>query len=131
LPKGNVRFYSQDGDRQLEFTGENAVDHTPKDELVRLRTGNSFDLVATRRQVASTIDQANQREQHTYEIKLRNRKTEPVTIVVRENMDGSRNWQIEGETQPFEKKNTRRIEFKVLVQPGEEKTLNYTVKYSR
>jgi len=129
LPKGNVRFYSQDGDRQLEFTGENAIDHTPKDELVRLRTGNSFDLVGTRRQVASTSDQANHREQRTLEIKLRNRKSEPVTILVRESFDG-RNWKVEEETQPYQKRNSRQIEFKVPVQPGEEKVIRYTVKYT-
>ena len=129
LPKGNVRFYSQDGDRQLEFTGENAIDHTPKDELVRLRTGNSFDLVGTRRQVSSTSDQANHREQRTLEIKLRNRKSEPVTILVRESFDG-RNWKVEEETQPYQKRNSRQIEFKVPVQPGEEKVIRYTVTYT-
>lgn len=45
LPKGRVRFYKQDEDKQLEFTGENLIDHTPKDETLRIFTGNAFDLV--------------------------------------------------------------------------------------
>ena len=44
LPKGRVRFYRRDDDGQLEFTGENEIDHTPKDELIRIYTGNAFDL---------------------------------------------------------------------------------------
>src|SRR5882762_6638393 len=43
LPKGRVRFYRRDDDGQLEFTGENDIDHTPKDETIRLYTGNAFD----------------------------------------------------------------------------------------
>jgi hypothetical protein len=129
LPKGNLRFYSQDGDRQLEFTGENSIGHTPKDELVRIRTGNSFDLVGERRHVESTRDEANHRERHVFEVKLRNRKAEPVEIVVREKLT-RQNWRIEGETLPYEKKNARQIEFKVPVAPGEEKVIRYTVHYT-
>jgi hypothetical protein len=55
LPKGRVRFYRQDADRQLEFTGENSIDHTPKDETLRIYTGNSFDLVGER--TGSTISE--------------------------------------------------------------------------
>ena len=39
LPKGRVRFYRRDQDGQVEFTGENEIDHTPKDETVRVYTG--------------------------------------------------------------------------------------------
>lgn len=48
LPAGRVRFYQQDADRQLEFTGEDNIQHTPKDETVRVFTGNAFDLTAAR-----------------------------------------------------------------------------------
>ena len=129
LPKGKIRFYSQDGDRQLEFTGENSIDHTPKDELVRVRTGNSFDLVGTRRVVDTSRDGANRRERQTIEVKLRNRKQEPVTIVVREHLNQP-TWKVEAETQPFVKKNANLIEFSAPVQPGEEKVIRYTVQYS-
>ncbi|HJY87299.1 MAG TPA: hypothetical protein VKE24_10725 [Candidatus Acidoferrales bacterium] len=51
LPKGRVRFYRRDNDGQLEFTGENEIDHTPKDERIRLYTGNAFDLTGERRRL--------------------------------------------------------------------------------
>ena len=34
LPSGRVRFYRRDDDGQLEFTGENKIDHTAKDETL-------------------------------------------------------------------------------------------------
>jgi hypothetical protein len=49
LPKGKLRFYRRGDDGQLEFTGENEIDHTPRNETIRVRTGNSFDLVGERK----------------------------------------------------------------------------------
>ena len=50
LPKGRLRFYRRNTDGQMEFTGENIIKHTPRDELIRLYTGNAFDLVGERKQ---------------------------------------------------------------------------------
>ena len=36
LPKGKLRFYRRDTDGHLEFVGENTIDHTPKDETIRV-----------------------------------------------------------------------------------------------
>ena len=50
LPKGQVcAFYRRDTDGQLEFVGENTIDHTPKDETIRVYTGNAFDVVGERK----------------------------------------------------------------------------------
>ena len=49
LPKGKLRFYRRDTDGHLEFVGENVIDHTPKDETIRIFTGNSFDVVGERK----------------------------------------------------------------------------------
>ena len=50
LPAGKLRFYRRDADGQLQFVGENTIDHTPRNETVRVTTGNSFDLVGERKQ---------------------------------------------------------------------------------
>ncbi len=50
LPKGKLRFYRRDDGGQLQFVGENEIDHTPRNETVRVTTGNSFDLVGERKQ---------------------------------------------------------------------------------
>src|SRR5205814_7663633 len=56
LPKGRLRVYRRDAGGQMEFTGENVIDHTPRDELVRLTTGNAFDLVGERKRTKFSIN---------------------------------------------------------------------------
>src|SRR5438552_1895485 len=94
LPKGRVRFYKQDDDKQLEFTGENLIDHTPKDETLRVFTGNAFDLVGERRRTNVKVDSSNHWLDESIEIKLRNHKKEPVDIRVVEHLFRWTKWEI-------------------------------------
>jgi hypothetical protein len=130
LPKGKVRFYSQDGDRQLEFVGENQIDHTPKDEVIRVLTGNSFDLVGEHRMTNNTEDSANRVVSQTFKIKVRNRKKEPVEIRVVERATHGGNWTLTAQSQPHEKKDATTLEFRVPLKPDEEKVITYTIRYT-
>ena len=56
LPKGRVRLYRRNTDGQMEFTGENIIKHTPRDEVIRLYTGNAFDLVGERKQTRFKVN---------------------------------------------------------------------------
>ena len=131
LPKGRVRFYTQDSaDRSLQFVGENSIDHTPKDELVRLYTGDSFDLVGERKRTDLKVNESNHLASESFEIKLRNRKKEPVEIRVVEHLFRWTNWEIKEKSHPFEKKDAQAIEFHVPLKPDQEQTVTYTVNYS-
>jgi len=130
LPKGKLRFYRRGDDGQLEFTGENEIDHTPKNETVRVRTGNSFDLVGERRPTDFKSDRADKWMDETFEIKLRNHKQEVVEIRVVEHLYRWNNWEITAKSSDFKKTDAQTIEFRVPVQPEEEKTVTYTVHYS-
>jgi len=129
LPKGRVRFYKQD-DRQLEFTGENVIDHTPQDELVKIYTGNAFDLVGERTRTDFKVDNGNKWEEESFAIKLRNHKKEPVEIRVVEHLYRWNNWAISENTDPFVKTNAQEIEFRIPLKPDEEKSVTYKVHYS-
>ncbi|MGV3658934.1 MAG: DUF4139 domain-containing protein [Prosthecobacter sp.] len=130
LPKGKIRFYRQDGER-LQFTGEDVIDHTPRDETLRLRTGNAFDLVGERKRTNFRRDDSNNWLDESFEIKVRNRKQdEAVEIRVVEHLYRWTNWEIREPSQPFEKKDAQTIEFRVPLKAGEEKTIAYTVHYS-
>lgn len=130
LPRGITRFYRQDIDERLEFTGENLIDHTPRNETVSIYTGNAFDLVGERTQTGYQIDTSRRWIRETYEINLRNRKEdETVTIVVRENLFRAAEWEIEQSSHDFEKSSSRQIEFPVEVEPDSETTVTYTVFY--
>jgi hypothetical protein len=129
LPKGRVRFYKQDGN-QLEFTGENVIDHTPQDELIKIYTGDAFDLVGERKRTNFRIDNANTWADESFQITLRNHKKEQAEIRVVEHLYRWTNWDITAKSDPFLKTNAQEIEFRVQLKPGEEKVLTYTVHYS-
>jgi hypothetical protein len=80
LPKGRVRFYRRDTDGQMEFTGENLIDHTPSDETIRLYTGNVFDAVGERKRTSYHIESNQHWLDESFEIKLRNHKKELMEI---------------------------------------------------
>jgi hypothetical protein len=131
LPKGKLRFYRRDDDGQLQFVGENEIDHTPRNETVRVTTGNSFDLVGERKQTDFRVDTGEKWIDETFEIKLRNRKKDqPVEIRVVEHLYRWSNWNITAKSDDFVKKDSQTIEFRVPVKPDEEKTVTYTVHYS-
>ena len=130
LPKGKLRFYRRDADGQLEFTGENEIDHTPRNETIRVTTGNAFDLVGERKQTDFKTDRADHWIDESFETKLRNHKKEPVEIRVVEHLYRWSNWKITAQSDPFKKTDAQTIEFRVPVQPDEEKTVTYSVHYS-
>ena len=130
LPKGRMRFYRQDSDGQLEFTGENVIDHTPKDEKVRVYTGNAFDLVGERRQTEFRVDNMRTAADEAFEIKLRNHKKEAVEIRVVEHLYRGLNWEIVKMSQDFQKTDSRTIEFTVTLEPDKEAVVTYAVHYT-
>jgi len=131
LPKGKVRFYRQDDDGRLQFVGEDMIDHTARNETLRLYTGNAFDLVGERKRTHYQMDQSQHWIDESFEIKIRNRKKdEPVEIRVVEPLYRWTNWEIRQPSNHFEKKDAQTIEFRVPLKPDEEKVVTYTVHYS-
>jgi len=131
LPKGRVRFYRRDDDGQLEFTGENTIDHTPRDETVRVYTGNAFDLVGERQQVNFRTDNVRRVADESFEIKVRNHKeNQSVEIRVVEHLYRKRNWEITKASHDYTKTDSQAIEFRVAVDPDKEQVITYTVHYT-
>ncbi|HEX9046013.1 MAG TPA: hypothetical protein VF988_03215 [Verrucomicrobiae bacterium] len=131
LPAGKLRFYRRDADGQLQFVGENTIDHTPRNETVRVTTGNAFDLVGERKQTNFQVDTADRWVNESFEIKLRNRKKDtPVEIRVVEHLYRWSNWEITNKSDDFTKKDSQTIEFRIPVKPDEERVVTYTVHYS-
>jgi hypothetical protein len=130
LPKGKLRFYRRNDDGQLEFTGEDTIDHTPRDERIRVFTGNAFDLTGERKRTDYKMDSGDKWVDESFEIKLRNHKQEPVEIRVVEHLYRWTNWDITAKSNAFLKTDAQTIEFRVQALPDEEKTISYTVHYS-
>ena len=131
LPAGKLRFYRRDDDGQLQFVGENTIDHTPRNETVRVTTGNSFDLVGERKQTNFRVDTSEKWIDESFEIKLRNRKKDaPVEIRVVERLYRWSNWEVTKKSDDYTKKDSQTIEFRITVKPDEERVVTYTVHYS-
>jgi len=130
LPAGKLRFYRRDDDGQLEFTGENTIDHTPRNETIHLTTGNAFDLVGERKQTNFHVDTTAQWMDETFEISLRNRKKTPVTFRVVEHLYRWNNWTITAKSDDFTKTDAQTIQFEVPVAANQERKVTYTVHYT-
>lgn len=129
LPKGRVRFYQQDSDQQLEFIGENNIDHTPKEETVRLYTGNAFDVVGQRERTDFQLNTKDNRIQESFRITVKNRKKESVTVRVVEHLTRWQQWKLDKASVNSTKKDASTIEFSVPLKANEEKEITYTVDY--
>jgi hypothetical protein len=130
LPKGRVRVYKKDDDGSLQFAGEDSIDHTPKDEKVRVKMGEAFDLVGERKRTDYSSDLNRRRFDETFEIKLRNHKDSDATVKVVEHLYRWSNWKIVDSSAKYEKKDAQTIEFTVPVPKDGEAAVSYTVKYS-
>ena len=130
LPKGRLRFYRRDRDGQVEFIGENQIDHTPKDETVRVYTGNAFDVSAERRQTHFQSDFGRGWLDESFEIKLRNHKTEPVTVRIIEHLYRWSGWAITQESTPHRQVDSKTIEYEVTLRPDEERAITYAAHYT-
>jgi hypothetical protein len=130
LPKGRVRFYRRDEDGQLEFTGENDIDHTPKDETIRLYTGNAFDLAGERHRTQFHVDGSARTVDEAFEIKVRNHKSAPVDVRVTEHLYRWSNWNITINSDLYQKDDIQTIHFNLQIPPDGEKSVKYQVHYS-
>lgn len=130
LPKGPFRVYLADTDDQNEFVGSDNIDHTPKDELVRIRIGYAFDLTAERVQTANRRKAGVDWNEQDWKVTLRNHKDRPLKIVVEEPLDGYLNWKILKQSHEYTKKDFRTLNFEVEVPANGETTFTYTVEYT-
>ena len=124
LPKGEVKIYKKDdADNELEFIGEDALDHTAKDEEIILTTGNAFDLVAE----TITLDRrkiSNRIVERDMKVILKNRSSKLKSITVMHGLYGD--WSIMKNALPYNKKNSSLIEFETELKPDETYELTWT-----
>jgi hypothetical protein len=130
LPAGRIRLYRRDSDGQMEFTGEDAIDHTPSEDTLKLATGNAFDIKGSRRQTDFHVNAAGHILDESFEIKLTNQKQQPVNVTVNEHLYRAANWQITEKSSPYTKTDSHTVTFPVQVPAKGETTLTYTVHYT-
>ncbi len=124
LPKGVVRVYKKDSAGNAQFIGEDRIEHIPKNEKVRLKLGNAFDVTADKKQTDfKRLPNAGKYgfvSESAYEIVLKNAKKEAVTVTVQEPIPGD--WQILSTSQAHTKAASNMAVWKVTV-PAEGKAV--------
>jgi hypothetical protein len=125
LPKGTVRVYKRDSEGSLQFIGEDSIDHTPKDEKVRIKLGDAFDVVGTRKQT-DWKKIAYDTYEAAFEISLRNHKKDDVTVRVVEPVPGD--WTMLSSSHAYRKTEAHTAEFSIPVAKDEETILRYRVR---
>jgi hypothetical protein len=127
LPKGIIRVYKRDSAGNAQFIGEDSIDHTPKNETVRLKLGNAFDVTADKKQTdfkkLPSTGKYNQVFESAYEVILKNAKKEAVEVTVQEPMPGD--WQVLSESQPHSKSASNTAVWKVSVPAEGSARLSY------
>jgi hypothetical protein len=125
LPKGIVRLFKADKRGALQFVGEDEIDHTPKDETLRLYVGDAFDLVGEFKRVElKTLSKRLTEE--TFEVMLRNHRDTPATVDVIAHVFGD--WEVVSRTHAYTRKDSQTLIFPVSVPTGGETLVRYTVR---
>jgi hypothetical protein len=125
LPKGKVRVYKADRGGSQQFIGEDWIDHTPKDEQVKIKMGNAFDVVGERTQKDWRKLASNTWEVE-WEIVLRNHKAEDQTVTVIEPVPGD--WQVLHSTHAHEKPEAHTLRYQIPVPKEGSVRLTYRVR---
>ena len=131
LPAGRVRVnQANSADGALEFVGEDVIEHTPRNETVRVKLGNAFDIVGERKQTSFRIDTAARTIDESFEIGVRNRKKDAAHVVVREYLYRWSTWQVTTRNHAFEKRDAQTIDFPLDIAADGEAKVTYTVHYA-
>jgi hypothetical protein len=125
LPAGTVRVYQADSKGGVQFVGEDRIDHTPKDETLRIYVGNAFDVVAERKEMDYRRLAPNLFEEE-FQITIRNHKDAPVTVEVREPVGGD--WEVLSSSYKWTKLDAFTIGFSVPVEKDGSAKLDYRVR---
>ncbi|MBU0762335.1 MAG: DUF4139 domain-containing protein [Candidatus Altiarchaeota archaeon] len=126
LPKGTFRVFKKDSEGMLQFIGEDSIDHTPKDETIRLLMGNAFDIVGERKRMKIT-DMGCQYEVE-WEVNLKNHKDEDITVTVLERAYWD--WTITRTNYDYVRESNEKIRFNIPVKANGESKLAYTIRYN-
>ena len=127
LPAGRIRMFKADDDGTMVLLGEDRIKHTPKDEELNIAVGTAFDIVAEHNTISRQLA-SDKVEDVTYEIEIRNHKTEPVTVEVIKSLWGF--WEITDSSLEFEKKNANQVIFYPQVPADSSTTIKLTVRYT-
>jgi hypothetical protein len=127
LPAGVVRIYKTDSSNISQFLGSDRIDHTPKNETVRLHLGDSFDVTARKKQTDfHFLPNSDCGTSSSYEIVLSNAKDTAEDVLVVEPIPAD--WRITEENLRHTKSSASTANWLVQVPANGQSILRYTAR---
>jgi len=125
LPAGRVRVFKADTDQSLILLGEDRIEHTPRNEEVKLNIGQAFDVVGettevTRRRISDKVSETD------YRIEVRNQKAQPVKVIVSQRLGGY--WEIINPSLDYAKKSSSEVEWTLDIPAEGKSMIDFTVR---
>jgi hypothetical protein len=137
LPAGTVRFYKNDKSGNLQFVGSDNINHTAKEDTLRLRLGESFNISVSGKVTKISEKEIERKPNHlcynlkllkTYEVETTVNNAEDTDNVVILSQNFPDTYKIINESIKSESKNANLRQWKVAAPKNEKTTLNYTVE---
>lgn len=128
LPAGRVRLFKADTDGSMILLGEDKINHTPKDEEVKLTVGNAFDITA-KEKVLSYDKISSHVEERIYEITLKNHKKEDISVIVEKRLWGD--WTVKDTSHEYNKIDANTIRFNIPVKSDGQSVVTFTAQTTR
>jgi hypothetical protein len=129
LPAGNIRMYQKDSQSLDHFLGQDTIDHTPKDEEVKLKISEAFDVIGSKK--VESLDIEDSLRKLKIVLKINNHKNIEIPVTAKDYLDNHQNWTITQTNTPYVKKDHRTIEFTFTMPANSQKTIRYEVQYKR
>lgn len=136
LPKGRIRVYKLDNNGAQQFVGEDSIDHTPKDEKIRLYIGDSFDVVGDYKRTdykltgrpdpSMKVDTPQDTIEESFQVNVRNHKDTAVDVKVVDHVWSD--WSVISSSTSYTKKDAHTIEFPIKVPANGETVVTYTIR---
>lgn len=125
LPKGTLRVYKADRSGAQQFVGEDAIDHTPRDEEIRVKLGEAFDVVADRKQLVWR-QLGSCASESSWQVELRNHKDRNEVVEVEEPASGD--WEVVDSSHAATREDAETLTFQVPVGARSKSQLTYTLR---
>lgn len=127
LPAGTIRVYERDVDGKPKFIGENQIGHTPQGSELAIKIGDAFDVTVQPTLVSDT-KVSKTRSRYSMSYLVRNAKSEPVTVELRQAGIWGRDTKVTDESLKSRKIDAFTEGWSVPVPANGQTTLTFTVE---
>ncbi|BDU50953.1 DUF4139 domain-containing protein [Haliovirga abyssi] len=129
FPKGKIKIYKKDlEDNSSEFVGEDRINHTPKDENIKVVAGKVFDVKVEYKEI--NYKKISKRiYEKTIKYTIKNHKNEKIKINIEHSLYGD--WEMLNSNTKYVKDSIKKIIFPIDINRDSTYVLKFTYRVKR